>query len=79
LKLVLVPLFLKIGITLTNFSEDGKLPVSKVRFIILVKILAISCCTRDKIEFGMLYGPLALLEFSEFIVFSISVVVTGLK
>ena len=72
-------MFLKIGITFTNFKADGKMPVSKDKLIMLVRMLAMSTNTRFKILVGILKGPVALLEEREMMVLAISSSETGLK
>ena len=68
----LEPLFLKIGITLTILSDEGKTPVSNVRLIIDDKIFARLSGISLKICLGMLKSPVLLEKLRLFKVFNIS-------
>ena len=60
------------GITFAIFSRFGNMPCLKDRFIISLKGLENSFLNNFKILVGILFGPLALFVFIEFIRSSMS-------
>ena len=72
-------MFLKIGITLEDFSNVGKDPEEKERLNRKESGIVRSCLIRLSILIGMLCGPEDLLEDKELIILRTSTGRTGLR